>query len=165
MLRRLGSKRRLPLLQQKEGNDSPHPRPRWQWVGFGAVSMIVVWVPLAYAAEELVVHLGTHLLEPLGTVPEASTGALGLAVFVGPPASLVLAASAGGYLMGRWSEAKRGIDAVSAAALAVLFGIGLTWAKSGVMGLALVALLLAAPAAALGASLGRGGRARGARFD
>jgi hypothetical protein len=67
----------------------------------------------------------------------------------------VLAIFIGGYVLGRWGESKRGIDAASAAALAVAFGVGLTWAKSGIMWLALVALLLAVPVAVLGASLGR----------
>jgi amino acid transporter len=154
MVRRLSSKRRLPVLQQKEGDDSP-PRPRWQWVAFGAISMIVVWVPLAYAAEALVVHLQASLREPLWTVPDATVGKVGAVMFVGPPASLVLAIFIGGYVLGRWGESKRGIDAASAAALAVAFGVGLTWAKSGIMWLALVALLLAVPVAVLGASLGR----------
>jgi|HubBroStandDraft_1064217.scaffolds.fasta_scaffold263569_2 hypothetical protein len=161
MLRRLSSKRRLPVLQQKGGDDSP-PRPRWQWVAFGAISMIVVWLPLAYAAEALVIHLQASLNEPLWTVPDATLGKVGAVMFVGPPASLVLAVLVGGYLLGRWGEAKRGIDAASAAALAVAFGVGLTWAKSGVMWLALAALLLAVPAAVLGASLGR--RRRGPLF-
>ena len=45
------SKRRLPVLKTpaEEGADEP-PRPPWQWVGFGAVAIFVVWTPLAYLA-------------------------------------------------------------------------------------------------------------------
>jgi hypothetical protein len=154
MLRRLSPKRRLPVLQAKEEDRSP-PRPRWQWAAFGALSMIVTWVPLAYAAEALVAHLRANLRDPLWTLPDATVGEMGAAMFLAPAASLVLAALAGGYLLGRWGEGSGGVDAASAASVAVLFGVGLTWAKSGVMWVALGALLLAVPAAVLGASLGR----------
>jgi hypothetical protein len=117
--------------------------------------MVVTWLPLAYAAEALVLHLRANLREPLWTLPDATVGETGAAMFLAPPASLVFATLAGGYLLGRWGEASGGLEAASAASLAVLFAVGLMWAKSGVMWVALGALLLALPAAVLGASLGR----------
>jgi hypothetical protein len=157
---RLSSKRRLPVLQKKEGDDAP-PRPRWQWVAFGAISVLVLWVPLAYVAEAWVVSLRAGLSEPVWTSPDAELGKLGVAMFAGPALSLVLAALGGGYLLGRWGGASGPADAALAAALAVFFGVALTWAKTGLTWLALTTLVLAVPAAVLGASLGRRRRAPG----
>ena len=130
-------------------------RPRWQWLVFGALSMIVVWLPLAYAAAAFVEHLRAGLPERLSALPDAKVDEIALAVFVAPPLSLVVAGVASGYLLGRWGLPTGRIDAALAATVVVLVGVALTWARSSVMWSAVVSLLLAVPASLLGASLGR----------
>jgi hypothetical protein len=134
-------KRRLPVLQSKDENDSP-PRPRWEWIGFGAVVMVVVWLPLAGLAALLVGRLSAP-------APSSPTAIAAL-----PATSILLACLFGGYLLGRWGKRGR-LDGGLAAGFAMLFGIGLSWARFGVTWEGLFALVLAVPSGVLGATLGR----------
>jgi hypothetical protein len=153
-------KRRLPMLQSKDEGDSP-PRPRWEWIGFGAIVMVVAWLPLAGLAAAIIARWHGDLMSHHASVwsdPDWRLGMLGSAVLLLPALSIVLSCVFGGYLLGRWG--KRGpSDAALSAAFAILFGIGLAWARFGVTWEGLVALLLAMPSAILGSSLG--GRRRG----
>jgi hypothetical protein len=141
-------KRRLPVLQTKDEGDSP-PRPRWEWIGFGAIVMVVTWLPLAGLATLVV----TRLSERVSSLPETDAGSSRAAILFLPAISILLACLFGGYLLGRWGKRGRA-DAALSAALAMLFGIGLAWARFGVTWEGLVALLLALPSAVLGASVG-----------
>jgi hypothetical protein len=139
-------KRRLPVLKEPPGEDPDAPvRPPWQWVVFGALGVFVVWAPLAWLATLLVVRLGG---------PKALPVAQALP-FAG---SLVLAAMAGGYLVGRWGT--RGVGAREAALSGLTAGLAAAVLASGGEALplrvliAVVAVLVAAPPAALGGRLG-----------
>jgi hypothetical protein len=140
----VASKRRLPVLQSKDGDDSP-PRPRWEWIVFGALLAIVAWLPLAGLALVMVARVA-H--------PDASVRGLDAATSVLPALSIILAFVSVGYVLGRWGRRGPG-DAVASAALATLLGIALTWARFGVPPWeGLLSLLLAVPSAFLGASVG-----------
>jgi hypothetical protein len=145
-------KRRLPVLRQKDGDDSP-PRPRAEWVGFGAAIMIVAWLPLAGLATAIVARMRRRMPGDLSDLPDARVGRLGAAMVALPALSIVLACLFGGYLLGRWGKRGRA-DAAASAALAMVFGIGITWTRFGMTWEGVVALVLAVPAAVLGASLG-----------
>jgi hypothetical protein len=141
-------KRRLPVLKApgEEAADEP-PRPPWQWVGFGAIAIFVVWTPLAFLAGlagrrfgggdgAVLVHAGFFAL------------------------SSVLAALAGGYLVGRWGAAGVGVREAGLAGLAAaLVASVLAWVQAGLSLGPLVTVLLLVPAAGLGGWLGLKGRA------
>src|SRR5436305_14154739 len=93
------AKRRLPLLQTPAEDDAP-PRPPWQWAGFGALGIFVVWVPLALLVTAAAARRGG-----LGGAPVARA-----ALFAAAPA---LAAAAGGDLGRRWGTAGVGLRAAS----------------------------------------------------
>jgi hypothetical protein len=127
-----------------EDPDAP-PRPAWQWVGFGALGIFVVWLPLAWLTTLVVLRLG-------GPEAPPATQALLFA------ASLVLAAMAGGYLVGRWGT--RGVGVREAALSGLVAGLVAATIGSTTVGLPLrllitaVAIVVAAPPAALGGRLG-----------
>jgi hypothetical protein len=133
-------KRRLPVLQTKDGEDSPQ-RPRWEWIVFGAALMIVLWLPLASVVALVLAH-----------------GGLGVATLALPALSIALSFLSVSYVVGRWGKRGPG-DAVASATLAMLLGLGLTWVRFGMLWEGLIALLLALPSAFVGARLG--GRRRG----
>jgi hypothetical protein len=142
------TKRRLPVLKTpgEEGADEP-PRPPWQWVGFGAVAIFVVWTPLAYLA-----GLAAMRFDLLERAPVAR------ALVFAP--SLLLSAMAGGYLVGRWGTRGVGVrEAALAGLAAALVATVLAWGSTGFSLGPLVTVVLAVPAAALGGRLGLKGRA------
>jgi hypothetical protein len=143
---RVSPKRRLPVLKEPPGDDSDAPaRPPWQWVGFGALGIVVVWLPLAAVTSVLVLRYGGPIVPPLAQA----------ALFAG---GLALAAMAGGYLVGRWGTRGIGtreaaLSGLSAAAVAGVFAsIGMTMPLRLLM--AVVAMAVATPPAALGGRLG-----------
>jgi hypothetical protein len=141
-------KRRLPLLKSSggapEGADADPVRPPWQWVGFGALAIFVVWVPLAWLSSLAAIRLGQLAQGP----------ALAVYVFLASSAGLAIAALAGGYLVGRWGTAGVGVrEAALAGLAAALVATLLAWG-SGVSAGALATVAIAVPPAALGGSLG-----------
>lgn len=141
-------KRRLPVLKApgEEAADEP-PRPPWQWVGFGAVAIFVVWTPLAFLA-----GLAGRRLAGLESAVILNAGIFAV--------SSVLAALAGGYLVGRWGAAGVGTREAALAGLsAALVASVLAWAQAGFSLGPLVTVVLLVPGAALGARLGLKGRA------
>ena len=131
-----GDKRRLPVVQAKGDADDGEPRPGWHWVGFGAVAIFIVWLPLAYVAALVgpaarpVLMVATHVL------------------------ALLLAGMAGGFLVTRFGPETRRRDAAYAGLAVGLIAVGLTYAKAGVSIAPLIVPALAAAAAALGGHLG-----------
>jgi hypothetical protein len=139
-------KRRLPVLQEPPADDpDTPPRPPWQWVGFGALGIVVVWLPLAWLAALLVLHIGGVEAPPW----------LGVLLF---GASLVLASLAGGYLVGRWGT--RGVGIREAALAGLSAAVAAAAVGSGGLSVGLRAAIFAAavttavPPAAFGGRLG-----------
>jgi hypothetical protein len=132
-------KRRLPVLKDTGGvgGDGDAPRAPWQWVGFGALAIIALWVPLTWLS----------LLAAIRVAIAAR-----LLVLAG---GLALGALAGGYLLGRWGTAGVGMrEAALAALIAALAATALAWATGGASYGSLAAVVVAVPPAALGARLG-----------
>jgi hypothetical protein len=140
-------KRRLPLLKSTgtaQDADAEPPRPPWQWVGFGALAIFCVWLPLAWLSA-----LATVRLSQIARGPAAA-----LYTLLVSSAGLALAALAGGYLVGRWGTPGVGVrEAALAGALAALVATLLAW-SSGVSPGALLTVAIAVPSAALGGRLG-----------
>lgn len=139
-------RRHLPVLKEPQADDpGDPPRSPWQWAGFGAIGVFVVWVPLASLAARLVLRADGA---------RASAGAQALLFAT----SLVLASLAGGYLVGRWGT--RGVGARHAALAGLAAGVVASTMASGGLGLGLraivtaAAVVVAAPPAALGGRLG-----------
>jgi hypothetical protein len=157
----LSPKRRLPVLQSKDGGDSP-PRPRWQWVGFGAVAILVTWLPLAYVSQAILARMAAGVLNEVvsadpstGTVAPEELSRLSLYAWLLPTGALFLSGALGGYVLARWGDRSGRLEAAEAGGLVALFAMGLSWARSGLSFAPAVALLVVVPAAVLGASLGR----------
>jgi tRNA-(ms[2]io[6]A)-hydroxylase len=135
-------KRRLPVLKtQADEGDEAEARPPWQWVGFGALAIFVVWVPLAYL---------TGLV--MTGVP-AVAGSRWASLAVGA-SGLALASLAGGFLVGRWGGKAVGVREASlagfaAALIAWVISLGTPGAWAG-----FVTVFVAVPFAWLGGRVG-----------
>jgi len=142
-------KRRLPVLQNaNEGSDEP-PRPAWQWVGFGALAIVAVWVPLSALAGAVAASLLAHMPD------ERALGRAAILTATAYLVELAAGAFAGGYLIGKWGPAGVGVRQAALAGLtaAAALGVG-TWASFGpTIGMALVAFM-APLTAALGGKVG-----------
>jgi hypothetical protein len=143
-------KRRLPLLKEPAGDDAEEtPRAPWQWVAFGALAIVVVWVPLAWLSVLAAARLGAGAP---GASPAAAVAQGTLVLATG----LALASFAGGYLVGRWGHAGAGVrEAALAGLVAALAATLLAWTTGGVSPGALATVVIAVPAAALGGRIGR----------
>jgi hypothetical protein len=105
-------------------------------VGFGALAIVVVWLPLA----ALALALAGPRLE---RVAVASIGAV------------VAAAFAGGFLVGKWGGPRAGVrEAALAGAAAGLGGVVLSWVSFGIALGSAAVVVIATPAAAIGGTLG-----------
>ena len=137
------TKRRLPVLKAPvEGEDEAPARPPWQWVGFGALAIFVVWLPLAFLAGLAAVRLGGFADAPLLSVALLASG-------------LAVAAGAGGFLVGRWGPGGVGVrEAALAGLAAALVASGLSLGAPGALAGALVTIAVAVPCAALGGRMG-----------
>lgn len=139
-------KRRLPLLASN-GEPSDPPRPSWQWVVFGALAIVVVWLPLSALAITAAGAAGVGN----GLTALASASALSAASF------------AGGFLVGKWGGSRAAVrEAALAGLVAGLVGvlassIELQFSAGSVVLVLLstgAVVLLATPAAALGGRVG-----------
>jgi hypothetical protein len=137
-------KRRLPVLKDAGGDEGDAPRAPWQWVGFGALAIIAVWIPLSWLTLLVAIRLG----EPARPAAIAAR----LLVLAG---GLAVAALAGGYLLGRWGTAGVGTREAALAGLVVaVVATALAWGTGGAPLGSLATVVIAVPPAALGARLG-----------
>ena len=145
------TKRRLPVLKTPgDGEDEATARPPWQWVGFGALGIFAVWLPLAFGAAWV-----ASTLDASGASRVVSVGVLA--------AGLAVAAMAGGFLVGRWGGPGVGVrEAALAGLAAAIIASALAFGSPGAAWGALMTVLVAVPFAALGGTLGVRRRAGGA---
>jgi hypothetical protein len=132
-------KRRLPLIASSAEPSDP-PRPGWQWVGFGALAIVVAWLPLSALAL---------------AVSGPRLGALAIASAV----TLAIAAFVGGFLVGKWGAPHAGVREAALAGLAAGAGAivasAMSFGFSLALGPALAAVVaVSVPAAALGGRAG-----------
>jgi hypothetical protein len=147
------TKRRLPVLQTNDDDEGP-PRPRWQWALIGAVAVLLSWLLLAMIATPLAGRVGDS--DPAA----GPRGAQVAALVVGNALALLLAAVAGGYLVGRFGGLARAREAASAGALAALAGAALALASGAAAG----SHVAAAALLALVVGIGTGGGWLGGRL-
>jgi hypothetical protein len=150
-------KRRLPLLQEPgapAGDDAEEvARAPWQWVAFGALAIVVVWVPLAWLSVLAAARVGSGTPDAAANAPDAAVVVQRTLVLA---AGLALAAFAGGALVGRWGHAGAGVrQAALAGLVAALAATLLAWTTLGVSLGSLATLVVAVPFAALGGRIGR----------
>ncbi len=146
------TKRRLPVLKlpSDDGGDEATARPPWQWVGFGALAIFVVWLPLAFLAAWIASRMD-------------SSGASPVAAVVVLAAGLALAALAGGFLVGRWGASGVGVREAALAGLAsAIIASALAFGAPGSLWGALATVVVAVPFAAVGGKLGLRRRPGGA---
>lgn len=136
-------KRHLPVLKTpSQEEEEAAARPPWQWVGFGSLAIVAVWLPLAYLAALVASRMGGD-----GGARIAAVGVLA--------ASLAIASLAGGFLVGRWGAARVGVrEAALAGLVAALVGAGIALGAPGALAGALLSVVVAVPSAALGGRLG-----------
>jgi hypothetical protein len=147
-------KRRLPLLKEPGGDEAEVPRAPWQWVAFGALAIVVVWVPLAWLSVLGAARVGA------GASGAAQSAAVVVERTLVLAAGLATAAFAGGYLVGRWGHAGAGVrEAALAGLVAALAATLLAWITLGVSLGSLATVVIAVPTAALGGRIGRRRRA------
>jgi len=136
-------KRRLPVLKTQDDElEGAEARPPWQWVGFGALAIFVVWVPLAYVTGVVATRFEVVAGSRIASLVVAASG-------------LAVAALAGGFLVGRWGGKDVGVrEATLAGFAASLIASVLSLGAPGAWAGALVTLLVAVPFAWLGGRVG-----------
>ncbi len=128
------------------GDPEPRSRSAWQWVAFGALAILVVWLPLALVGVAATVSFGRFDQGPFVAQLLAGTSALALAV----------AAMMGGLLVGRWGGPAAGVREAALSGLAVAgLAVAMSAAKFGFDAGELVAAPIATGFAAIGGALGR----------
>jgi hypothetical protein len=145
-----GRKRHLPIVKEPANEDSGPPRPAWQWVGFGALAIFVVWLPLSAIA----LAAGARV-SAIGAAATASSSAPVL-VPVLSALALGVAGMSGGFLVGKWGGrgapvTKAALSGVAASAIAVAG----SWASFGFALGAFLVVPIAVGFASLGGWLGR----------
>jgi hypothetical protein len=145
-----GRKRHLPIAKEPPNEDDGPPRAAWQWVGFGAIAIIVVWLPLAAIA----IAVGTRV----GAIGAVATADSRMAVLVPVLSVLALgvAGTGGGFLVGKWGGrgapvAKAALAGLAASAVAVAG----SWISFGFAFGALLVVPIAVGFASLGGWLGQ----------
>jgi hypothetical protein len=136
-------KRRLPVLKTQDDElEDAEVRPPWQWVGFGALAIFVVWLPLAYVTGIIATRVEVVASSRIGGVLVLSSG-------------LALSSVAGGFLVGRWGGKDVGVrEAAMAGFAAALIASVISLAAPGGWAGALVIMVVAPPFAWLGGRVG-----------
>jgi hypothetical protein len=132
------TKRKLPLLKSEPAAEE-EARPPWHWVGFGTVMIFTAWLPLAY--------LGTAIVARAG---EGSVVGPLLAMLL----PLVVAAAAGGFLVGRFGKPAGVREALLSGLVTGLAGVVLTALSGPISPLLLLVLVISAGCAGAGGALG-----------
>jgi tRNA-(ms[2]io[6]A)-hydroxylase len=159
----VATKHKLPVIQEDLA-DGP-ARPPYQWVGFGAVAIFVVWLPLAWLFGHLAGRVSATWLGPMSNAEEAAAAVsrlgaaerlrVSIALLALHGAGLVLASLAGGFLVGRWGGDAGVREAALSGGLAVAIVAGLSFATEGVSWTPIVALAVAMLASGAGGHMGR----------
>jgi hypothetical protein len=144
------TKRKLPVLNSEPVEEA---RPRWQWVGFGVVMIFTAWVPLAYLG--MLVAAGAGPATTSASLPGRAAFAGSLVAMVLP---LVVAAGAGGFLVGRFGKPAGLREALLAGLTSGLVAVLLTTLSGPFSPLFLLVAVIAAASASAGGALGVKGR-------
>jgi hypothetical protein len=157
IIRRVSGKRRLPVVQSPGGGDGADEpeRAAWQWVGFGAGTIFVAWLPLSATALALAARISPHW--DLGDQPQLARAGIAISAIY----ALAIAAGAlgGGFVTGRWGGGRVGVrEAALAGLTAAIIAAALSSVSFGFAPRSFLVAVVAVPMAALGGTLGRRGR-------
>lgn len=167
----MSKRRHLPILKaEPEGPaqdvEDDEKRPPWHWVGFGTIAIFAAWLPLAYAAQAVVVRVMTREFGATATPAEISEKLAAAssaervritAILALPNAlSFALASFAGGYLVGRFGPKAGGREAAFSGAVTALLAVVIAWGglSIGYLLTALVIVLVGVGFAAWGGRVG-----------
>ncbi len=147
-------KRRLPVLNSPAGEEIANRRP-WQWVGFGALVVLTLWIPLSALAGWVAAHLAENARGG-GDVRLAHTAIAIAALHV---VALAVGAGLGGFLVCRWGTRGVGVrEATLSGLTAAAAALAVTWASLGFSPSSLLLVVVAPPMAAWGGKIGLRGR-------
>jgi hypothetical protein len=159
----VATKHKLPVIQEASPEDPA--RPPLQWIGFGAVAILVAWLPLAGLFGHLANRLSVTWLGPVSSAEDAALAVarldaterlrMELALVGIHGAGLVIAALVGGYLVGRWGGEAGAREAAMAGAVAVAIVGVIAFVTTGPSWTPLVAVALGILASGAGGHLGR----------
>ena len=160
-------RKRLPVLQDEEGDEEAQDRPPWHWSGIGVIAIFLAWLPLASLVNTLVARM-LRSADPADGVELAAAAPAGArAVMMGSNAlCFALAALAGGYLVGRFGgragPKEAGVSGLLTAVVAWALAISQTPSIAPLVWLLLLLVMgsLGWVAAYLGGRLGLRGRRR-----
>lgn len=173
----MAERRRLPVVNQPRSEGStPEPegeeaRPPWHWVGFGAVAIFAVWLPLAYVAASVARRTMTERFgadaskesvdAALAAMSTAERAKLMGTIALPSILALALAAFAGGVLVGRFGSGKSARAAAGAGAVTAFVATVMAWGGLSAQAVAgaLVTFAVAIGFAAWGGRVGASRRA------
>lgn len=145
------SKRRLPVLQARHGDDEPsEDRPPWHWVGIGTVATFLVWLPLAALIATLLRRMLAGSDDPSPRV-QFVMAALNLIAFL-------IAGFAGGLLVGRFGGRAGAREATGGGATTAAVAWALVLARGAPAGVLFWVMLLVVLATLGGGAAYGGGR-------
>ncbi|WP_240488525.1 tRNA-(ms[2]io[6]A)-hydroxylase [Labilithrix luteola] len=169
----MSKRRHLPILKAEperpaqDVEDDDAKRPPWHWVGFGTIAIFAAWLPLAYAAQAVVVRVMTREFGAAATPAEiseklaaaSSAERLRITAILALPNALsfALASFAGGYLVGRFGPKAGGREAAFSGAVTALLAVVIAWGglSIGYLLTAVVIFLVGVGFAAWGGVWGR----------
>jgi tRNA-(ms[2]io[6]A)-hydroxylase len=131
----VAEKRRLPVLNNPKASpeDEAEPRAAWHWVGFGAVGVFVVWLPLAFLAQQaarriLEARVGSaddaaRAAEAIAQLSAGERASLGFAAVAPQVAALAVACAVAGFLVGRFGDRAGKREAAASGLVAALVAV------------------------------------------
>jgi hypothetical protein len=165
----VAERRRLPVLQEPKRTTSEEDvpeRPPWHWIGFGAIAIFAVWLPLAYVGghvsrSSMTARFGSNASKEEVDLAVAAMSAgerARLMATIALPSilALALASFAGGVLVGRFGLGHGPRSAAAAGGVTALIASIMAWSGftlQAVVG-ALVTFAVAMGFAAWGGRLG-----------
>ena len=151
-------KRRLPLAPRIDvADEADEDRPPWHWSGFGAIGVLVLWLPLAFIVN--------GLLKGAGDAVDAVDLRVEVAMIALNAAAFALASFGAGFLVGRFSgkAGRREATVAGLAAAAVAWGLAAVQGLRADLVTVVTWALILAVMSTLGAGAGRAGGALGVR--
>ena len=146
-----GPKRRLPVLNSPAAEEPANRRP-WQWVGFGALAVFTLWIPLSGLAG----WVAAGLAASASPGDDGRLARAGISIALVHIGALALGAGLGGFLVGRWGTRGVGVrEAALAGLAAAVVALGVTWLSFGFSPSSLLLAAVAPPMAAWGGKIGR----------
>jgi hypothetical protein len=147
-------KRRLPLAPSGDGGPE-EDRPGWQWVGFGAFAIFVVWLPLSALSTAVAVRWA----RPSPDESSGQAGRAALALVASSALAIAIGAWAGGFVVGKWGGSRAGLRVAAFAGLtAAVVAVAVSWIAYGFDPASLIVIGIAVPFAALGGKRGLASR-------